>query len=410
MSKIEISVIVPIYRIEKYLPKCIESLIDQSFLDFELLLVNDGSPDNCPEICDNYAKTDSRIKVIHKKNGGLLTARKEGLKNAIGKYIAYVDGDDWVDKYYLDTLFKLAEANAADLVVTGQFREFNGKIETIKPKYRGVYNAQDIKTKIIPKAIYNGKFCEHGISTYVWNKLFKRELLETILNDVPNDIIMGEDAAITYSYLTIAKKLVISEIPLYYYRQRHDSIVKSIEDPKIEYYRLGLLMNFLKIKLSSVLDIETLNKQLKLYLYSQILVRSGGIILNDNDEIIFNPFLKTKKNSKIVVYSSGSFGQHILTTNIKTDYFKITEWIDVDYHELIIGDNHVMPLSAINNSEFDYLIIATINNYTHESIKTKLGLMGIDQDKIAKINTDLEEISQLLIDLGFNDDFMFIDN
>ena len=278
MNTVEISVIVPIFRIEKYLSECIDSLLDQSFLDFELILVDDGSPDSCPKICDNYAKKDARIKVIHKENGGLLSARKAGLKEAKGKYISYVDGDDWVDKFYLDTLFKLAEANDSDLVVTGHFREFDGKIETIKPKIAGIYDEHELRSSITPNAIYNGDFCEHGISTYVWNKLFKRELLNTVLFDVPNEIVMGEDAAITYSYLSISKSLVISRIPLYYYRQRFDSIVKSIENPKTEYYRLGLLMNLLKLKLSHVLDEKTLNQQIKYYLYSQILVRSGGLI------------------------------------------------------------------------------------------------------------------------------------
>lgn len=244
MNTVNISVIVPIYGIEKYLHECIDSILDQSFLNFELILVDDGSPDNCPEICDDYSRKDTRIKVIHKENGGLLSARKAGLKEATGKYISYVDGDDWVDKFYLDTLFKLAEANDSDLVVTGHFREFDGKIETIKPKMAGIYDEDELKSSIIPNAIYNGNFCEHGMSTYVWNKLFKRELLNKILFDVPNEIIMGEDAAITYSYLAISKSLVVSRIPLYYYRQRHDSIVKSIENPKTEYYRLGLLMNF----------------------------------------------------------------------------------------------------------------------------------------------------------------------
>ncbi len=146
LNTAKISVIVPIFRIEKYLPKCIDSLLTQSFLDFELLLVDDGSPDDCPQICDEYAAKDPRIKVVHKENGGLLSARKAGLKNANGKYVAFVDGDDWVDKYYLDVLYKLAEANTSDLVVTGHFREFNGKIETIKPKSAGIYDENEIKS------------------------------------------------------------------------------------------------------------------------------------------------------------------------------------------------------------------------------------------------------------------------
>ncbi|WP_422104959.1 glycosyltransferase family 2 protein [Winogradskyella sp.] len=407
MSLTKISVIVPIYRIENYLAKCIESLLQQSFQDFELILVDDGSPDSCPEICDNYAKKDQRIKVIHKTNGGLLSARKAGLDAALGTYIAYVDGDDWVDNYYLDTLYRLAESNMADLVVTGHFREFNSKIETIKPKAAGVYDADQIRSEILPNAIYNGEFCEHGMSTYVWNKLFKKALLKQILYDVHNDVIMGEDAAITYSYLAISKRLVISKIPLYYYRQRHDSIVKSIENPKIEYYRLGLLMNLLKTKLSAIIDENTLNKQINYYLYSQILVRSGGLIYNDKTQSWFNPFLQTKQGSKIVVYSSGSFGQHILSTNLKTDYFKIIKWVDVDFHDLKIGDNTVNPISSPSNEEFDFLIIATINPSIYRLIKTELELMGIESSKIIKIDTDENRIKNLLTDLGFDNNYLF---
>lgn len=403
----EVSVIVPIYKIEQYLPKCIESILDQSYKNFELILVDDGSPDNCPKICDDYAKNDDRVRVVHKENGGLLSARKAGLEAAKGEFIAFVDGDDWVDKFYLETLFKLAKANDADLVVTGQFREFDGKIETIKPKEAGVYNEDEIKSYIIPNAIYNGRFCEHGISTYVWNKLYRRELLYKILMDVPNEIIMGEDAAITYSYLSITKRLVISRIPLYYYRQRHDSIVKSLENPKIEYYRLGLLMNFLKVKLSHVLDEQTLDSQISYYLFSQILVRTGGLIVEKSGDILFNPFLKVNQNSKIVVYSSGSFGQHILSTNVKTNYFKIIKWIDVDYHDLNIGGNSVEPIGSIHEVEFDYLIIATINPSTYDSIKVELKLMGIDEEKIVNINTSEKDINQLLTQLGFSKDFKF---
>ncbi|WP_370390906.1 glycosyltransferase family 2 protein [uncultured Winogradskyella sp.] len=410
MIPTKISVIVPIYGIEKYLPQCIESILEQSFKEFELILVNDGSPDNCPTICDNYARKDSRIKVIHKKNGGLLSARKAGLKVAQGTYIANVDGDDWVDKFYLDTLYKLAKTNDADLTVTGHFREFNGKIETMKPSNPGFYMEEDVLADIIPNAIFNGSFCEHGMTTYVWNKLFKKELLEKVLFEVPNDILMGEDAAITYSYLALSKRVVISKIPLYYYRQRHDSIVKSIENPKKEYYRLGLLMNHLKQKLSSVLDEKALTTQLNYYLYSQLLVRSGGLIQIDSAKDLFNPFSNVDKGSRIVVYSSGSFGQHILSTNLKTNYFKIVKWVDVDFHDLRIGDSSVQPISSVNEEDFDYLIIATINPSTYQLIKNELLLMGIHDDHIAKFKTNETEISNLLNLMGFDKDFLFHKN
>jgi len=405
MKEVEISVIVPIHNIEPYLPKCIDSLLAQSFTNFELILVDNGSPDNCPDICDRYASIDNRIKVIHKENQGLLSARKAGLEKAKGKYIAYVDGDDWVDIFYLDTLYKMAKANDSDMVVTGHFREFDGKIETIKPLFTGNFNASDIESSILPNAIYNGLFCEHNISTYVWNKLFKRELLIQHVFDIPNDIIMGEDAAITYPYLALCEHITICDIPVYYYRQRPDSIVKSIEDPEMEYNRLSLLLVFLRKKLSPYLSKENLKSQLTNYLYSLILVRSGGLISNKLNNTIFNPFLNTSRNSRIVVYSSGSFGQHILSTNAKLKFFQIVRWIDIDFHSMTIDENSVQPIGAIKNNEFDFLIIATTNPTNYEQIKSNLELVGIDADKIVQIGHDENEIIQLLNSLGFNSDF-----
>ena len=175
----------------------------------------------------------------------------------------------------------------------------------------------------------------------------------------------------------------------------------------MEYYRLGLLTSFLKTKLASVLTDFNLNEQLTYYLYSQILVRSGGLILDDSGAILFNPFLNIKRDDKVVIYSSGSFGQHILSTNLKTKFFKPIKWLDLDFHELTISENSVQPISSINNKDFDYLIIATINPLTHNFIKKELVLMGIDYKKIVKIDTDKKKISNLLSLLGFNKDFNY---
>jgi hypothetical protein len=139
-------------------------------------------------------------------------------------------------------------------------------------------------------------------------------------------------------------------------------------------------------------------------------VRSGGVIQNKTKNLFFNPFLKLERHSKTVVYSSGSFGQHILSTNLKTKFFEIIKWIDVDFHDLNIGGTSVKPISSITNDEFDFLIIATINPSTFNSIKMELGLMGIDEHKIIQIDTNLKRIDRLLIDLGFNENFLFQHN
>ncbi len=135
-----VSVIVPIYRIERYLGLCIESLINQTYKNLEIILVNDGSPDRCPEICDLYASKDMRIKVVHKVNGGLVSARKAGWKVATGQYAAYVDGDDWVEPSYYEILVETAVNTNADMVCSGFTRDlFTTTIEQTNKIPAGYY-------------------------------------------------------------------------------------------------------------------------------------------------------------------------------------------------------------------------------------------------------------------------------
>ncbi|MBQ6543175.1 MAG: glycosyltransferase family 2 protein, partial [Clostridia bacterium] len=112
-----ISVIVPVYKVEKYLPRCLDSILSQSFTDFELLLVDDGSPDSCPEICDEYARRDRRISVIHKENGGLSSARNAALERATGKYVSFVDSDDYITADALQTLYSALTETDSDIAV-----------------------------------------------------------------------------------------------------------------------------------------------------------------------------------------------------------------------------------------------------------------------------------------------------
>lgn len=401
MEKPSLSVIVPIHGIEPYLPKCIDSILIQSYTDFELILVDNGSPDNCPQICDEYQQKDGRIKVIHKPNEGLLSARKAGLKFAKGKFIAYIDGDDWVDIFYLETLYKLAQANDADLVIGGHYREFDGKIESISPAIKGIFDEVEIKHHIIPNAIFNGHFFDHTISTYVWGKLFKREFLIKYLFDIPKEIVMGEDACITYPYLTFCDKIVITDIPIYYYRQRSNSIVKSIDSQVYEYRRLKLVYNFLKEKLNQHISSDKLYNQLKNYLYSLMLIRSGGLIELGHGKI-FNPFTPCFNNSKIIVYSSGSFGQHLLTANKNLKFFDIIGWLDIDFHTIKIDGKKVAPISSVMNMEFDYLIIATVNPIIYKNISSVLQQFGVNRNKICQIKHDNNTIEYLFSTLKFH--------
>ena len=168
-----ISIIVPVYKVEKQLNKCIESILNQTFKDYELILVDDGSPDNCGHICDEYEKKDSRIKVIHKKNGGLSDARNAGLDIALGKYIGFVDSDDIIHPQMYEKLYNCINKSNLDIVQCKfkrfkSIEEININISDSELNFKE-YNSQDAIIDLID----NNK-----INVNAWNKLYKRELFQ----------------------------------------------------------------------------------------------------------------------------------------------------------------------------------------------------------------------------------------
>jgi glycosyltransferase involved in cell wall biosynthesis len=404
-TKPKISVIVPIYNVASFLNQCIESILNQSFQDFELILVNDGSLDESYQICLNYQKIDQRVIIVNKQNGGLLSARKAGFEVSTGNYIAFVDGDDWVDGDFLLAMYRLMEINKVDLVVTGHIREFEGKTEKILPYLKiGKYYGKAFND-VLDIMLFNGVFCKHGISTYVWNKLFKRENLQVILFDISNEITMGEDAAITYSYIANSQSLVISNNCHYYYRQRANSIVKTIQPIKVELNQLGKLFNHLYKSIGKKSNQDKLQKDLTYYLYSQILVRTGGFV--NSKQIQLNPFIGLNNLDRTLVYSSGSFGQRLISFNKKQNNFLLKKWVDFDYEESRSVGLEVDSVFSLEDTDFDSVLIASIDLSQFESIVSKLELFGINASKVRKLNLDFSFVEKYIKELGYQDDFIF---
>jgi len=409
MNSSLVSIIVPIYGVEEYLSVCIKSLIVQTYKNIEIILVDDGSKDMSSKICDDFAVKDKRIVVIHKENGGLVSARKSGLKVAKGKYIAFVDGDDWVSIDYINNLYTAALKYDAELVVSGHIREFFGKTLTILPRIEsGHYNEEEIVNKILPIAIYNNNFFQHGISTYVWNKLFLKDKLNPFLEKINNNIVMGEDAALTYTYLFETKSLAIITATDYFYRQRPNSIVKSVPKIEKEYLQLSLLFQHLKnnINLNKYIYV---NNQLRIYFLTQMIIRSGGIINTPNQLEISLPFLNISNNSRIIVYSSGSFGQHLISSLQKTNKYNVVRWIDEDHIESQIFGLEVFPIESLNEIDYDIILIASIDLQFSHSVANRLKYFGVSQDKISFFNPNIELIEKQIKSIGFDlDSFTYL--
>ena len=175
----KISVIIPVYKVEPYLDKCIQSVVNQSYKNLEIILVDDGSPDNCPLMCDEWAKRDSRIKVIHKKNGGLSSARNAGLDIAEGDYIAFVDSDDWLDLSMYNDMMNIIENYDVDFVA-GKINCYIEK-ENIYKSFMEYHDCYIIKTdQILKKEQYQKMILSKQIESASWNKLYKRPLIDKL--------------------------------------------------------------------------------------------------------------------------------------------------------------------------------------------------------------------------------------
>ena len=388
MSKPLISVIVPIYKIDKYLGICIESLMNQTYQNLEIILVDDGSPDRCPEICDLYARKDKRIRVIHKENGGLVSARKAGILTATGSYIGYVDGDDWVGAGFYHSLMSSISESGAEIAIAGFSRDlFSSTKNILNAIPSGFYEGKaldDIKKKMIS----DGKFFRHGITTYLWNKLFRREVILQSQLDTDERITIGEDAATVYPAIMASKKIVITDNCAYHYRQREDSMLKTSTNQNNEYLKVMYLHDYMKQSLGKWPFEYNLLRQTDDLILSSFIIRSGGTLKDNNGKF---PFSIDFSKKIIAVYGAGTFGQQLIRRLKNDNRCTISTWIDDDYWEYRRCCMDVDPIEQICKVEYEYILIAIIDPVQIDKIKNRLYDYGVEEKKIITISVSKEQ-------------------
>lgn len=214
----EISVIVPVYKVEPYIHRCVHSILAQTFTDFELILVDDGSPDSCGAICDEYATKDSRIHVIHQENGGLSAARNTGIEwafaNSDSEWLSFIDSDDWVHARYLELLYAAVKNNGVELSQCAKY-ETEEYVQDCHVAGRAIIAS--------PEEEYTKWYM-----AFAWGKLYHRTIFQSLRYPVG---ILYEDVSIWYRILFSLDRVAIVDEPLYYYFQRGDSIVNSSWSP-----------------------------------------------------------------------------------------------------------------------------------------------------------------------------------
>lgn len=214
-----ISVIVPVYKVERFLPQCVDSILAQTLSDIEVILVDDGSPDRCPAICDEYALKDRRVQVIHQKNGGLSAARNAGIERANGEYLCFIDSDDWISPEYCKRLLDAAISTGADMAACRTVRF--SKMQDIS--FHGV--AWQGKIETMGFADFLWRQMNRQVEVGVWNRLYHRSIFKT-LRFMPGRL--HEDIVFAGDLLSLkACRAAYLDLPLYFYRQREDSIVNQ---------------------------------------------------------------------------------------------------------------------------------------------------------------------------------------
>jgi glycosyltransferase involved in cell wall biosynthesis len=387
-----ISIIVPIYGVEKYLAQCIESIISQTYRNLEIILVNDGSKDNCASICDYYASLDERIIVIHKLNGGLVSARKAGMQIAKGEYIGFVDGDDWVESRMYEDLMHYAVEYKVDVVAAGHKEELDGKV--VEVLYNnlpcGYYSKDDLVIDLYPKMLCTGVFSQFGVFSYLWNKIFRRDVIFNSQMDVDNRIFMAEDAACTYPTLLIANSVYITDSSCYRYRQRVDSMVKARDIDKSELDRYNFLYKHLYSKFNSSEYAVLLLPQLDLFLLSLLTVRSG---LDFDDEGKLNElfaFREIPEGSKILVCGAGTFGQHLVKRIRSGNKFHLVGWVDDLFQIYKNLGLSLESMTQVNKLDYNYVLVALIDERNAENMKNRLLNYRVKSEKILMVSHYLE--------------------
>lgn len=391
-----ISVIVPIFNAEKYLDKCIGSIVGQSYDNMEIILVDDGSTDRSLEICKEYQKNDSRIKIVIQENMGQATARKIGILKARGELVGFVDSDDWIEDTLFQHMAALSIEYNCDLVSTGcvlEYEEHGIQKEETDHYAEGIY--RNLEKEIMPTMIYDPKIKGHGLTASLWNKLFNRDILQEIILRRDERIFWGEDLCIVLDYCMHAKSIYISHSKKYHYLVRNDSVShRKDEKALINFYWLYLELE--KIVHGSK-NYFLMMRQIKQYIltldimYMQSMFDLDLLALCDWN---FN-YPQDVLDSRLVIYGAGSCGQALFRMlSRQNKEGNIVAWIDKKgkgkERECL---QKILPPEKLKELSFDYVIVAVQLEEVARKIEDELNQRyQIDRKKIIWQEAECEEV------------------
>ena len=382
-----LSVIVPIYNTELFLSRCIESILNQTYKNLEVILVDDGSTDESPQICDQYAKRDKRVKVIHKKNEGRSNARKDGVLFATGDVVTFVDSDDWIEDSIYERMMSVFVNGSCDLLSAGIIKDFevNGKSDILYDIYpQGAYNDLDIE--IYPTMLWDYRCNRFGLLCNLCTKLFKTETLRDILCKTNMDIFYGEDCYVFYTYCLKSKKIYIMHEAGYHYNIRSGSTCNSADARLVN--NAYLLYTELKKEFACYKNPYILMRQLKKYML-EVIERHTLKMLYDIDLGIFYDWQfdydMSVFDKDYIIYGAGTCGQALycmLSKHEKTQ--NMVAWADKNPEgKSLLCPCEIIGADKLTELQYDYIVIAVKNVGLANQIRAELiDSYYVDKDKI----------------------------
>lgn len=364
----KIGIVIPIYNTEKYLRQCVDSVLNQSYDNFSIALVDDGSTDGSGEICDEYAAIDHRIHVIHQVNKGKLAARYSGVCSLDCDYIAFVDSDDWI---HADTynLFSVFMENDVDIIAWKIVRYFSPEQQKVSVNHfpAGLYDEKRFREEVYPHMIWSVTSGSFGIDPSLCNKLVKKELILRSLEKAQGlHVDYGDDVAVIYPLFREVSTLFLSDAALYYHRQRDPMELAYYFSDETFYGKLYSLYAFLREQFSDELEFID---QLDMFYAKSVLYRLGERkkYLLDLKKQIF-PFDKVPSGKNLILYGASIVGQSYYKQLSMLGYANKILWVDKNYH--FYENLGVKSLDFLQEAKgYDYAVIAIANQKVAKEVE-----------------------------------------
>lgn len=377
-----LSVIVPVYNMEKYLSRCLDSIIDQTLQDIEIVCVDDGSTDSSPVILQSYAEKDSRIHIISKQNGGLVSARKAGVKAATGKYIGYVDSDDWIDPVMYESMCDCADNHQADMVSGGYFFEGN----YITTHYDGVPEGPYDGEKMVflrENAIYNVKTRDVGIRSSLCCKIFLAEKFKETQLNIPEEISMSEDKVCVISYLLSCSRVYVQWKAFYHYIIHGESMVNM---PDCHYLSKvnEVYQYFIKLY-DHPLFTKTMRMQAELYITEMLYKGINSRMGFENKNLFWiDPYWlqEIPHGSRVALYGGGALG-HVYRRQLENrGDLSFVGCMDFGWEKFAEDSLTVVSPEELVHTDYDMVVITIKNVAKMQEVKGQLTETGVPEYKI----------------------------